>query len=470
MRRLLFIAYYFPPDGGAGTQRSLKFCKYLPENGWSPTVLTREARRQRGIWDPEDQSFLGELPSDVKIVRVSSNRDSSRWGGKLPGLSSSDISAAYLQAFYGAAAQLLKDRHFDAVFVTMSPFGLARVGARLHSDFGVPVVYDLRDPWALDGWREYRTKLHWLSDMRSMRQAFGTAGGVVANTPESLKAFSERFAGAVHESRMTVIPNGYDAEDFDRIAEDPKLRSDPGDFTVVHAGTLHTSNLYLRRSFFESMKKLLRFRPEPLNVMGRTELFLYRAIKMLQEEGHPAGEKFRFVCVGQNSEANLRCCREAGLEGQVHFTGYLTHAESVEWLMRADALFLPLHDLPKGYRSLIVPGKTYEYLASNRAILGALPEGDARDLVEKFSKGFTALPCDAAGIACCLRAIYRRRAELGKEPERPAWVQQYERQKLTSNLASFLNRVVGLLSEENTSHPRPCRKLIERTDSDEKDT
>lgn len=462
MKRVLYVAYYFPPDGGAGTQRSLKFCKYLPEFGWKPTVLTREGNREREVWDPEDRSFLDELPAEVSVVRVATEK---KGGGGVSGWN--DIPKSYLRAFYVGASSLLRQQDYDVILITMSPFFLGQLGIQLNAEFGVPVVYDLRDPWALDGWRAYRTKLHWHVDINLMRRTLSSAAGVIANTCDAAIALANHFKDIDICPKMTVIPNGYDGEDFVTTGGACTKSSSNSDFIVVHAGTLHTGFLYRRRTILGILTSLLRFRPEPIVPSGRTEYFLYGAIRLLQEKKHPLVKSIRFVCVGQNSQANLRCAKEAGLQDRVHFTGYLPHQQSLEWLFRADVLFLPLHDLPPGSRSLIVPGKTYEYLAARRPILAALPPGDARDLIEMSAFGFIASPRSPAEIAAALCRIYDLREVPRSACEVPKWLEAFERRELTRKLADFLFEVTKTSIESNDFIRRnPAQKPEEETSSE----
>ncbi len=462
MKHVLYVAFYFPPDGGAGTQRSLKFCKYLPTLGWLPVVLTRDSGRQRHAMEAEDTSFLEELPPEVSVIRVSEKSRQREHGFR-----TSDVSKSYLQSFYDEAVRVLQTQKVDIILITMSPFGFARLGTLLQSRFGVPVIYDLRDPWALDGWRTYRTRFHWYADRRVMRRTLGKASGIIANTNEAAKAIGELICGISKDPRMTVIPNGYDSHDFENISAIPETDGE-SEFKVVHAGTLHTPQIYPSRSMISKLKRMLRVRPEPIVPDGRTEYFLYRAIKILLDEGHPIGEKFRFVCVGQNSEANTRCAREAGLLSRVSFTGYLSHQESIQWLAQADALFLPLHDLPRGYRSLIVPGKTYEYLAANRPILAALPPGDARDLLEQSMYGFLASPCDPSSIARCLKAIFEQRTSSESQYLPPAWLCEFERKALTGKLAGFLETVLVGASNRTEMPPDITSHSAEHSETQER--
>lgn len=430
MKRVLLIAYYFPPDGGAGTQRSLKFAKYLPENGWRPVVLTRELPSERGKWDPEDESLLDELAAETAVVRVALG---AIWGPRFT--RTSDLLDSYTNAFYEKAAEIVAKGGIDAVLITMSPFGMAEVGLQLRRKFGVPVIYDLRDPWALDGWREYPTIAHWGLDYARMRRALGAADGVIANTREAARAIGEMVRS---DLPLISIPNGFDAEDFADVEVEPSPERDT--FLLVHAGTLHSHLLYKEPSPWSAVKRFLHYRPEPIAPDGRTEFYLFRAMRLLRERKHPLASRIRFVCVGIRTEANLRCARESGVAELVEYTGYLSHKDSIRWLRKADALFLPLHDLPAGRRSLIVPGKAYEYLASNRPIVAALPEGDAKELLIRHGHVGVAPPCDAEKLYECLINAFEHRFTSPSRPEQGGIV-AFERRELTRQLAVFLNNV-----------------------------
>ena len=195
--------------------------------------------------------------------------------------------------------------------------------------------------------------------------------------------------------RLTVIPNGYDAEDFEGLDE---VRPDPARFTLALTGSVLSDVLYPGRGVSERIKRAVRFRAERIYPEGRTLKFLLEGVRLLRERGHAHADKLRVVVAGSNDTSTERSVRESGVADAVEL--WVSPAQRVgAMLRRADALFLPLHGLPRGARSRIVPGKTYEYLASGRPILGCLPEGDARDLVEGSGVGFVAPPCDASAIA-----------------------------------------------------------------------
>jgi glycosyltransferase involved in cell wall biosynthesis len=436
MHKLLLIAYYFPPDGGGGTQRPAKFCRYLPEFNWQVTVITRTAtlRKKRGRWDPPDESMLGDV-EPAEIIRVEQNpRDAQ---GEWPAeLLRTDPEAAWMSPVYRTAHHAINRGEADAVLITMSPFCLNHLGRRLHNVTGVPVIYDLRDPWALDGWQPKRTKWHWLREMQMMKLTLESASGVIANTPQAGKQMLANFPG-LKPARMDVITNGYDVADFGAAwARLNKNQSD--EFLLVHTGTLHGHVLFPPNAIKTAIKKLVNYSPEQIVPSGRTVVHLLAAMKNVSR-------KVRLVLVGEIDASTQRCIDESGMSDRITCTGYVSHTESVCWLLRADGLFLPLHDLPDGERSLIVPGKTYEYLAAGRPILGCLPHGDARDLVEASGMGYLARPTDETQIAHALQAMPNDWSTGKYRDARPAeWIAHYERKALTEKLAAFLDRVISM--------------------------
>lgn len=441
MKKALVIAFYFPPEGGGGTQRVAKFAKYLLRHGWGVKIVAAatQGRSLRGgnKYDPSLTSELGDVP----VVRVPVPDEP--W--QRPVL---DKHQAWGRGALDAAAEEWKTGEYSVVLITMSPFSLAHVGDALRTRLGAPVVYDLRDPWTLDGWPVYRHAAQWWSHRRFMRRTLTPAAGVIANTPEAGRCIARTLPGLPAE-RLTVIPNGYDAEDFEGLSD---IAPDPSVFTLALTGSVLSGVLYPPKGLVKRAKKLAEFRAERMAPEGRTLKFLLDAVRLLRERKHPLVARLRVVVAGSNDEATARSVRESGVAEQVNLMGYLPHAESVRWLRRADALFLPLHDLPIGARSRIVPGKTYEYLASGRPILGCLPHGDARDLVERSGVGYIARPTDAHEIAERLDEMLTAWSA-GRLPGGPApWVAEYERAQQALALGRFLDRVTGATDSPAPEH------------------
>jgi glycosyltransferase involved in cell wall biosynthesis len=124
--------------------------------------------------------------------------------------------------------------------------------------------------------------------------------------------------------------------------------------------------------------------------------------------------------------------------------GYLAHAQTIELLRAADLLFLPMHDLAEGQRARIIPGKTYEYLAAKTPVLGAVPDGDARELLEAAGNADVCRPTDVDAMS----AAIERRADnwrAGIEPPEPDpdLLPRFDRRRLTAELAGVFDLVLG---------------------------
>ncbi len=439
MKHLLIISYFFPPDGGAGTQRAAKFCKYLADFGWSVAVIARQPDSARLRMVPPDTALLSDIGDQTQVIRIAETAQPGAWAAGLPRI---DIAYGWLEPALAAAEAEIAARRPDAVLLTMSPFSLAFIGQRLRQVTGVPIIYDLRDPWALDGWRLHGTRWRWQRDYRVMRQTIAAADGVIANTPAAECAIAAA-APTLRPERITTIPNGYDAEDFAPPLSEPAGPRD-SEFRLVHTGTLHCDCLYAYRGPLGWLKRIKHYRPEPIDTSGRTPVHLLRAIRILRERGDPNVARLRVILVAGDDADTRRCVRESPAGDCVQLTGYVSHPDSVRHIREADALFLPLHGLPAGRRSLIVPGKTYEYLATGRPILGCLPAGDARDLVQRGGRAFCADPCRPTQIAAALAELLA--AWRGGQFERPApapWLARFERRALTQDLARFLEAVTS---------------------------
>ncbi|MDZ4831120.1 MAG: glycosyltransferase [Phycisphaerae bacterium] len=422
------FAYYFPPDGGAGTQRPASFARHFPSLGpslgASCTVITRTPPAKRNYWEPLDATLVEAVERASRVVRTPPTT-----GGL----------DAWLTAAECVGEEEIRRQRPDVLLLTMSPFALWRVGASLADRHGIPVVFDLRDPWALDGWQSYRTWFHWRRERSEMRRMLRRADGVVANTPESRKLFLA-LEPSLRPERVTVVTNGWERDAFPL----PTPRVVPGDtMRIVFTGSFLSRPLYPGSSLRERVGAWLRYVPEPIEASGRTPLHLLQALKDLRDRGLASGRETRLIVVGQKDEWTTRCVNESGVADAVEFAGYLSHAESVRAIREADALFLPLHGLPSGVRSRIVPGKAYEYLATGRPILGALPEGDAREILEGSGRAFIADPCDRVQLATALdrlHAAWRKGAFI--ESSAGAEIAMYERRSLAERLVEFLHGLV----------------------------
>ena len=417
--RVAYVAYHFPPFGGGGTQRSLKTVVHLPAFGFDPVVVTGPGQAS-GRWTPRDESLNAELPGGLEVRRV-------------PGPEPPDGSRRWERWWQnGVKTELRSLDDVDVVHVSMSPFSTANAAAQMSLETGIPWVAELRDPWALDEMLAYETKLHRSLELRRMRRVLSGASSVVMNTPEAAaraKAAFPELADAV-----TMIPNGFDSADFALPLE---ARED-GKFHIAHTGYLHTEEL--RRTLRSELRKLLGGEILQVDFATRSHLCLVEALRRLVQAEPQLRDVIALDLAGVLSPEDPQAA--ADLEF-VHFLGYLPHAASVALIRSADLLFLPMHKIRAGARAGIVPGKTFEYLATGKPILAAVPAGDARDLVQQAGTG---LVCDPDDVAAMMRII---RAEIARwESGAPAPVvdaaclSRFERKALAGELAEVLRRAV----------------------------
>ena len=435
-RRLLFHSYHYPPIGGSGAQRPLKMSRHLPEFGYDPVVVTGGGATE-DRWAPEDMTMLSELPDGVEIRRLpyaTHPETSSRWRGRAErwlGLSSPwarwwIAGSVDLGISAGAAA--------DLVYVWMQPYDSAEAGVALSRGLGRPWVADLGDPWALDEMMIYPSALHRRRELRRMRDLLGTAAAIVMSTTEAVQRLLEGFP-ELADRPVVAIPNGYDAHDF----EGPPSARDDTAFRLVHTGYLHTE-LGLQHRRWLPLRRVLHGSAPGVDILTRSHVYLLRSIELLLDRDPSLAETLELHLAGVLTPADEEAARRSPV---VRLHGYVTHAESIQLLRTADLLFLPMQNLPSGTRATIVPGKTYEYLASGTPILAAVPDGDARDILTEAGNAIVVRPDDVNGMANALEEqIERWRRGIERPPPAADVVRRFEYRSLAARLAGVFDEVL----------------------------
>ena len=464
MTRVLFVTYHFPPVGGAGVQRSIKFVRYLPEHGYEPVVLTGPGPTD-DRWAPADETLAAEVPPSTDVIRVpgpvpvrssGTRARAERWLRLPTGF------AGWWQD--GIASRGREAGDVDLIYVSMSPFESAPAVAALAHDLGRPWVADLRDPWALDEMVVHPTALHRRLELARMGRLLGSADAVVTNTSEAARALVAGFPG-IDPDRVVTIPNGYDASDF--AGPPPRPRPDRV-FRIVHAGYLHTE-LGLAQQRTGRLRRILGGDEGHVDHLARSHVFLLRALDRLFQSRPELAGSVELHLAGVLSPADRASIAvELRRPDVVKTPGYLTHAETVALLRSADILFLPMHGLPPGRRARIVPGKTYEYLAAERPILAAVPDGDARDLLERAG----AMLCRPTDVDAMTEALSRQldRAGSGKVSGdgRRDFLERFERRNLTRQLAGVFDETVsrgaGRCGSRRARSPEHARRLRNAVD------
>lgn len=435
MRKVLVIAYHFPPIGGAGVQRNAKFVRYLHEFGYEPVVVTGPGGAT-DRWTPTDSSLSADIPAGTRVHRVPGPEPAISAGRRavlerlfmLP-----KPSTTWWQAGVAEVGRKV-GRDVDVVYGSIVPYESGAAVARVAAELGKPWVADLQDPWALDEMWLYPTEIHRRVDLYRMRKVLRCADAVVMNTPEAAERVWKAFPEL--RSRLVVsIPNGFDNADF----SSPVAARSDGKFRIVHAGFLHTDEgLRLRKVGWA--RRVLGGRYLSVDILTRSHVFLLEGLQQAVQADPSLATTVEVVLAGVTTETERAIASEAAVP--VRPLGYVSHQETVELLRTADLLFLPMHDLPPGARAGLVPGKTYEYLASLTPILAAVPDGDANDLLASAGSAFLCRPADSAAMARVITAEVKRWREHGDPPRpKPEVLARYERRHLTERLARLFDRL-----------------------------
>ena len=436
-RRLLFHSYHFPPIGGSGAQRPLRMARFLHRLGYDPVVVTGGgATADR--WAPEDETLLAEIPGGLEIVRLPAAGEpegSSRWRGRAERWLF--LRPHWSSWWIDGSTELGLDAggDVDLIYVWMQPYDSAFAGAELSRRLGKPWVADLGDPWALDEMMVYPTALHRRRDLARMGAQLRTAAAIVMSTPEAVHRLLAAFPDLA-DRPVVAIPNGYAAEDF----AGPRPTRGDATFRIVHTGYLHTElGLQFRSSL--GVRRLLGGSVPGLDILTRSHVLLVEAINRLLARDPSLHDTLELHLAGILTDADRSVAATCPV---VTLHGYVTHGESVGLMRSADLLFLPMQTLPPGTRATIVPGKTYEYLASGTPVLGALPDGDARDILGEAGNAILVRPDDVDAITDALerRLAAFRAGEPSAEPK-PDVVQRYEYRHLAERLAGVFDEVLA---------------------------
>ena len=426
--RLLVITYYWPPSGGAGVQRCLKFVKHLGHFGVEATVVTVDP--DEATYPVSDESLRAEVPAGVRVIRTGTSEPFESYkkltGRAVPygGFANEGRPGLVQQALRFVRGNLFIpdprrgwNRHalaavekllaagetFDAVLTSSPPHSTQLIGLELQRRHGLRWLADLRDPWT-DIY--YYKDLHhtplaaWL-DARYERQVLTRADAVLVTSPETKRLFQAKLP-QLPSGKFHVLPNGYDESDFQLPSQPPTdcLR-------ITHTGTI--TELYRIERLLEAVATCAARHPK---------------VPM----------RLRFV--GQVANQLREQIAQAGLLPITEFIPFVPHEESVRHLMAASVLLMAIPDVPRNFG--ILPGKVFEYLAANKPILCIGPAGcDADNLLQECAAGHALPYQDFALMLETLEGLakqWRRNPNL----DLPAIShERYSRRGLTGQLADI---------------------------------
>ncbi len=428
-KKVLVIAYYFPPMGMGGVQRVAKFVKYLPGFGWQPVVLT--VKEVEYLW--HDPSLMKEIPKDIQIhasgsfdplrilfliKKLFETKDKkTQKGSQLHTQGKSralswflfpDNKIGWLPWALAKGFFLCKREKIDLIFSTSPPPTSHLIGFFLKFLTRLNWIADFRDLWVGYQFEYLPTGLHkWLKH-KAQRMILRSADAVVTDNgkkAEQMKNVASRI------KRLEVISQGYDSED---LKTSPEKKSDA--FRIFYSGTFSPD-----------------CNPEPF----------FLALSDLIKENLIPKEKVRVTHIGLSLGLDLeQLLNRYDLSEIVERRGYLPHKEALSSLSQAD-LFLLLISSSKG-RELISSGKIFEYIAVGKPILAVVPPGGAAaQIIKQLNAGKVVSPENIPEIKETLFHFYKKFENKKITSEiRTDDLRFFERKYLTSRLAKLFESVL----------------------------
>jgi glycosyltransferase involved in cell wall biosynthesis len=418
--KVLIITYYWPPSGGAGVQRWLKFAKYLPEYGWEPIILTVDPAY--AAYPVIDSSLNENLPESVKVFATpatdyfsiykkdkskiptagfANNSDSSFKGKILRFIRGNffipDPRRGWNKFALKKACEIIESENVNHIITTSPPHSTQLIGLKIKKRYpGIKWIADLRDPWTDIYYYDmfYPTFISKMIDSQLEKSVLRNTDRIIT-VGSSLK---DSYSLKVREvgNKTAVITNGYDETDFKDISI-----TNPPVFRITYVGTL----------------------TEAYPVIG-----LISSLKSLRLQG----KDFVLRFVGTVPENTKGLILSHIPETSAEFLSYVSHSEAIKYMMDSTVLILiiPLHKSNK----TILTGKLFEYLASMKPILCLGPiDGDAAEIIIKCTAGITVDYNDEEKILEFLLNI-ETHSGLGDKNA----IRELSRQNLTKQLAAVL--------------------------------
>lgn len=419
--KVLVIAYYFPPMGLSGVQRTLKFVKYLPDFNWQPIVLTSNPRSYYAF----DQTLLDELSDkNIEIVRTPSKKSKKEKPlkqVKFPSYFLQKTGRAFLQTIFQPdtkvrwknsalrlADEIFKNNDIRAVFATAPPFTDFLIAREIAKIYDVPFIVDYRDAWVDNPFHFYATPFHKVYAINLEKEILTHTDKIIVTTRHLKETILRRYK-FLNQEDVVIISHGYDPEDF--IFEE-KIYPNPNKFTITHSGVFQDD---------------------------RTPEYFLNAFSNFLDLKKGAKENSYVKLIGVMRNEHLKLIKKLNLENNVIVTGYISHKDAVKNLLDSDVLWLMLND---NVRS---PGKLYEYFGAKKTLLITAPDGLMKRQALESKAAVTTPSDDIEAITRALLDLY----DLWKQKKLPipsdSFTNQFNRKELAHILANELSRVSDIV-------------------------
>ncbi|PWW25643.1 glycosyl transferase family 1 [Chryseobacterium sp. AG844] len=433
-KKILIITYYWPPAGGPGVQRWLKFAKYLPDFGWKPIIYTPE----NPSYPLLDETLMKDIPENIEMVRTKiwepyqlaeklnkSNKKfkagqfdvgkNQSWKSKLSiwvrgNFFIPDARVFWVKPSVTFLEKYLKENKIDTIVTSGPPHSLHLIGLGLKNKMpDLKWVADFRDPWTEISYYKH-LKLTKSSDKkhRQLESAvFKNADITLATSYTDAENFRKAGANAV------CITNGFDESDSGKKAEGQNSEK---------------PNLQIGQAFTLSYIGVLEQLRNPEN--------LWKALDELIKENAEFAADFKLKFVGRIDDKILQSIENSSLKNHILNLGYLAHGKAVEEMQNSNLLLIT--NFPNESSKGIIPGKIFEYLASGKQILSFGPDkADVAKILEETQAGKHFSYQDTEAVKSFILEKFNLWKN-GSLLENTQHIEQFSRKNLTQQLTEVL--------------------------------
>ncbi|WP_343640170.1 glycosyl transferase family 1 [Chryseobacterium sp.] len=429
-KKILIITYYWPPAGGPGVQRWLKFAKYLPDFGWKPIIYTPE----NPSYPLLDETLMKDVPENIEMVRTKiwepyqlaeklnkSNKKfkagqfdvgkNQSWKSRLSiwvrgNFFIPDARVFWVKPSITFLEKYLKENKIDTIVTSGPPHSLHLIGLGLKNKMpDLKWVADFRDPWTEISYYKH-LKLTKSSDKkhRQLESAvFKNADITLATSYTDAENFRKAGANAF------CITNGFDESDSSKKAGENKNSQIEKAFTLSYIGVL------------EQLRN-----PENL----------WKALDELVKENAEFAADFKLKFVGRIDDKILHSIENSSLKNHILNLGYLAHGKAVKEMQNSNLLLIT--NFPNESSRGIIPGKIFEYLASGKLILSFGPDkADVSKILEETQAGKHFSYQDTEAVKSFILEKFNLWKD-GSLLENTQHIEQFSRKNLTQQLTEVL--------------------------------
>jgi len=434
MKKVLIITYYWPPAGGPGVQRVLKFAQYLPEFGWQPIILTIK----KGEYPAIDETLIDDIPECCKVFKTNSIEPSffyKKFTGMKPdekipvavlaektqnwkkksanwirlNLFIPDAKIGWIPFAVKYGKKIIKKEKPDIIFSSSPPPTVHLIAKKLAKWSGIKWVADFRDPW-IEIYHYDNIKRSKYSKSRDKKLE-----STILNEADGLITVSKNVANLLETTQkprkmIAIIPNGYDEEDFSELDNNGSFEK----FTFAYAGKMNNQ---------------------------QNPIKLWKALSNLVRNNQRFADNFQMLFMGNIASEIIEKIKENGIENNLKILGYVNHKKMLENLSKSHILLLLIPNTKNNKG--IVTGKLFEYLATGNYILGIGPKyGDAAKILEKTKTGKMFEFNEFGGIKREIEKQYENWGKGVKPEVNKNEIEKYSRRRLTYKLTEIFDSLI----------------------------